>query len=211
MIEMQQPVRQIPAWVTLSVVLACMAGGGWLGYRLLWAGPADRIVVLDHNPDDGVRQGQGDNRWYVQAGNARLWVSAAKDGKTDMAFSFARMDLTREQNQAFNKCWRLIQDKAMAHAIGVTPLQSTRLEELRKAPKAEPTVDEMNRLRALWSAYQKASEGAAKNDAENKLVHELDSAAAPLEAPARQFRLDLIEKVKTILTPEQWKNYDDMK
>ena len=206
-----KPVREIPPWAVVGVVVACLAGAAWFVWaNWLRSGPAERIVILDRGPDDGVKQLMG-GRYEVRSGNAALTVSKKGDNDADMDFRWVKQEyLTPEQIKMLTIVLRLSREQAMADELGVTPEQTERLKANRAKAKVELTEADRSRLKELFLAYDAQKDKDTKRKAETRLIKGLDAVAATLEGPAKQIAADRTVDAKSILTEEQIQRWDAM-
>lgn len=209
MTEVERPPRPVPIWLTFLVIAGAVGGAAWFVRAMFFdSRPRERIVVLEKGADDGVQK-RGDNRWQVRAGNAWLGVDKDPAGKLAFEFRFWRYDfLPADTMDTLVKVQRLVRDGAMARQIGATPQQLTQLRDIRTQGKVELPETDAARLRALWAAYESASEAKAKAAAELKLVRALDEITRRLEAPASQSAVERAERARKVLKPEQWQQFD---
>jgi hypothetical protein len=206
-----KPVREIPVWAVIGVVIACLAGGAWFIWtNWLRSGPAERIVVLDRGPDDGVKQVFA-GRYDVRSGNAALTVVKKGDADADVDFRWAKQEyLTGEQEKVLKMILRLTRDQAMADELGVTAEQMERLKANRAKAKVELSESDRSRLKDLFLAYDAEKDKDTKRKAETKLIKGLDAVAAKLEPAARQIAADRTADAKSVLSEDQIKRWDTM-
>jgi hypothetical protein len=205
-----KPVREIPPWLVAVVVLGCVAGAGWfLWTNWLRSGPAERIVILDRGPDDGVKS-PGGGRFDVRSGNAALTCTKTPDGKdAELQFKWAKQEyLTPEQIKVLTVVFRVAQDPGMAAEMKVTPEQLVQLKENRAKAKVELPERDRDRLKSLFLAYDAEKEKDAKHKAESKLIKALDAVAAELEGPAKQLAAERTAHAQAVLSPEQFQRFD---
>src|SRR5687768_11398204 len=133
------------AWIAIAVMLATVAGVGYLLYDRLFGGANYSRDLQDIVPmrgmggaipqpriqPDGVRE-LGSNSYQVKAGDARVNVRRAKaDAEWTYNFTYQKRDLlTPEVDAALTARWRLPRDSAYAQALDVTPEQIKQLDEV---------------------------------------------------------------------------------
>src|SRR5687768_17576397 len=145
--EPAEPRMPLRAWLALAVMLATVAGVGYLLYDRLFGGgggsasgdlvdviPGRRLagaITQAQMQPDGVRE-LGSNSYQVKAGDARVNVRRAKpDAEWTYNFTYQRRDLlTPEVDAALTARWRLPRDSAYAQALDVTPEQIKQLDEV---------------------------------------------------------------------------------
>jgi hypothetical protein len=206
-----KPVREIPVWAVVGVVLICLGGAAWFVWaNWLRSGPAERIVFLDRGPDDGVKQVLA-GRYDVRSGNAALTVIKKGDAGADLDFRWAKQEyLTAEQIRMLTIVLRLTRDQAMAEELNMTPEQMERLKANRAKAKVELSESDRARLTTLVLAYDAEKDKDAKRKAETKLIKALDAVAAQLEGSAKQLAAERTADAKTILSEEQLRRWDAM-
>jgi hypothetical protein len=206
-----KPVREIPVWAVVGVVLVCLAGAAWFVWaNWLRSGPAERIVFLDRGPDDGVKQTLP-GRFDVRSGNAALTITKKGESDADLDFRWAKQEyLTPDQIKMLKIVLRLSRDQAMADELSVTPEQLERIKANRAKAKVELSDSDRSRLKDLFLAYDAEKEKNAKRKAETRLIKALDTVAARLEAPAKQLAADRTADAKAILSDEQIQRWDAM-
>src|SRR5688572_6748802 len=167
----QQPQRMpLRAWLALAVMLATVAGVGYLLYDRLFGGDVESRNLVDIFPmrglpggigqpqvqADGVRE-LGSNSYQVKAGDARVNVRRAKaDAEWTYNFTYQRRDLlTPEVDAALTARWRLPRDSAFANSLGVTPEQIKQIDELPGREGMIVTDADRARVKALFEAYVK--------------------------------------------------------
>lgn len=206
-----RPVRQIPAWLSVLVVLACAAGGGWFVWTtFLSPAPRQKIVVMERGPKDGVRPEV--DHWSIRSGNAWLGIprstTPAGGGSPDITFKFGNEFYPEDQRAVLKKVVTVVNSPAVAKSVGVTPEQMRQLQDIRKGAKI--TIDEADRARLaqLWTAYESEKDRQAKRAAETKLLKALEALAAKLEEPTLRSAAERAERAKSVLTAEQWKKLE---
>jgi hypothetical protein len=201
-------VREIPAWLVSAVVLACAGGAAWFVWtNWLRSGPAERIVILDRGPDDGVKPA-GPGRFDVRSGSAGLTVTRTGGRDADLAFRWVKQEyLSADEKETLTVVMRLVQDAAMAAAVQATPDQVARLKANRARAKVQLAEPDRERLKELFLAYDAETDQAARRAAETKLIKALDAVAAQMEGAARRTAAERTAEAKKILTPEQFQRF----
>jgi hypothetical protein len=208
-IEMR-PVRQMPAWLSALIILACLALAGGVA-RWYWRGGwSDNIVMLDHNPGDGVHAStKAKNQWDATAGPAAAKIVRARDAKLNVSFFFKRKDfLSPEQIKLITAATQIAKDRRMQQDLEITPAQAQALAEVRDGGKIETTESEQRRISDAFLAWEKASGESAKNAADGDMVRVLDSIAAARLQATRASDAARAESAAKALTAGQWKQYD---
>jgi hypothetical protein len=209
----RMPVR---AWLALAIMLATVAGAGYLMYQRLFGGAADSPHLVDIMPmrgiaanfgqppiqADGVRE-LGSNNYQIKAGDARVNVRRTKaDDPWTFNFTYVRRDLiTPEQDVALIARWRLPRDPAFAKALNVTPEQIKQLEALPGREGMIVADADRARVASLFEAYLQA---APPRDAQTAaLVDALREIGERSLQPTRVALADRAAKIQAVLTPEQ--------
>ena len=215
--EPAEPRMPLRAWLALAVMLATVAGVGYLLYdRLFGSGGSASGDLVDVIPGrrlagaitqaqmqpDGVRE-LGSNSYQVKAGDARVNVRRAKaDAEWTYNFTYQRRDLlTPEVDAALTARWRLPRDSAYAKSLGVTPEQIARLDELPGREGMVVADADRARVKALFEAYVKAP---PPRDAETTaIVEALREIGDRSLEPTRTAMAERAAMVQAILTPDQ--------
>lgn len=158
MIESKPPVRQIPLWLTIPLILVCLGAGGWF-LHWYWKtqvnGTASASSVYIDNPEPdtqagtranlrGPRGGGGGppmadgiydrgNRTIIRAGEYLLIAQPSVDGKTT-TMSLRHNGPAPAKNNDLIVAQRLASDPATARTIGVSPAQLKQLRPLIHTP-----------------------------------------------------------------------------
>ena len=215
----QQQTERMPlrAWRAMAVMLATVAGVGYLLYdRLFGGGSGASRDLVDIVPGrglpggmaqprlqpDGVRE-LGSNSYQVKAGDARINVRRAKaDAEWTYNFTYMRRDLlTPDVDAALTARWRLPRDSAFAKALGVTPEQIKQLDELPGREGMIVTDADRARVKALFEAYVSAP--PPREAQTTALVNALREISDTSLQPTRATMADRAAKVQAVLTPEQ--------
>src|SRR5687767_7630800 len=141
---MIEPKRSgVPPWASALAVIACLGGGGAFAWWVAQDGVGDRIIVLDRAPGDGVKK-FGRDQWRVTAGYAVVQVTAPSGGAAPkFEFYFDKYDfLSPDHVETLSVARRLVNDRAFAAAVGITPPQMAELQEVRKQAKVQMSADD---------------------------------------------------------------------
>jgi hypothetical protein len=205
-----RPVRQMPAWLSTMIILACLALAGGVA-RWYWRGGwSDNIVMLDHNPGDGVHAApKTKNQWDATAGAAAAKIVRNYDGTLEVSYFYKRKDfLSPEQIKLLTAATQIAKDRRMQADLGVTPAQAKALEAVREGAKLETTDAEKQRISEAFLAWEKASGESAKNAADGNMVRVLDAMASDRLAATKATDVARAESAMKTLTPQQWKQYE---
>jgi hypothetical protein len=205
-----RPVRQMPAWLSTVIILSCLALAGGVA-RWYWRGGwSDNIVMLDHNPGDGVHASpRTKNQWDATAGPAAAKIVRSRDGKLDVSFFYKRKDfLSAEQIKLLTAATHIANDRRVQEDLGVTPAQAQSLGEVRDGAKIEATKAEKQRITEAFLAWEKAAGESAKNAADGDMVRVLDAIGADRLAATKSSDVARAESAMKTLTAQQWKQYE---
>jgi hypothetical protein len=208
-----KPHRSIPGWASALAVVACLGGGGAFAWWVAKDGLGDRIVVLDRAPGDGVKK-VGRDQWRVTAGYAVVQVTAPAGeggGPPKFEFYFDKYDfLAPEHVEALSTARRLVNDRPMAAAVGVTPAQVAELLEVRKQAKVQMSAEDERRFAAAWPRYAAATKDDQRRGPEGELIRLVEQVSERVVGPVKQSAVERAGRVRAILTPEQWQQLNDM-
>ena len=204
------------AWLAMAVMLAIVAGAGYLMYQRLFGGASDSPDLVDIMPmrgipanfgqppvqADGVRE-LGSNSYQIKAGDARVNVRRPKaDEPWTFNFTYVRRDLiTPDQDAALTARWRLPRDPAFAKSLNVTPEQVKQLDGLPGREGMIVADADRARVASLFEAYLQA---APPRDAQTSaLVDALREIGERSLQPTRDALGDRAAKIQAVLTPDQ--------
>ncbi|MDB5171582.1 MAG: hypothetical protein JWN51_355 [Phycisphaerales bacterium] len=207
-----RPIRQMPAWLSIGVIVACLtlaAGVAWWYWHRGWA---DNIVLLDHNPNDGVHPAKaGKDQWDASAGPAGAKIVRARNGNLDVNFYFNRMEfLSAEQIKALSAVKQIAADRLVQQELRITPAQLEVLTDIRAGSKIQLDEAETQRIREAFLVWDRASGAAAKSAADGGMVRTLDAIASARLQATKASAVQRAEVARKTLTDEQWKQYDAM-
>lgn len=224
------PVRELPVWLSTLFVLLFLGAGAGFAWWYVTAPVRTKSGVVGA-PDvasqrgwaaaraTGPGRGAAPQQFVRLAGNKyrmetpSVWMEVPKDKNDPAALSvdFMRRDLlyTPEQKDTVLAAIRIQGDMAVQQLLNVTPEQVKKLRAIPSPPFAL-TAGERKQLWDLWSAYQSAAEGKAKDEAEQKLSTALNQFGDKALASAKQAAAERAEAVKKVLTAEQLEGYGNM-
>jgi hypothetical protein len=200
----------MPAWLSTVIILSCLALAGGVA-RWYWRGGwSDNIVMLDHNPGDGVHASpRTKNQWEATAGPAAAKIIRNHAGKLDVSFFYKRKDfLSPEQIKLLTAAKQIADDRRIQEDLGITPAQAQALASVRDGAKLETTDAEKQRITEAFLAWEKAAGEAAKNTADGDMVRLLDAIGADRLAATKASDVARAESAMKTLTPQQWKQYE---
>lgn len=212
------PPTRLPlrAWVALAIMLATVAGAGYVMYQRLFGGASDSPDLVDIVPlrgfaanlgqppvqADGVRE-LGSNSYQIKSGDARVNVRRAKpDAAWTYNFTYVRRDLiTPEQDAALTARWRLPRDPAFAKSLNVTPEQIQQLEQLPGREGMIVIEADRATIASLFEAYLEAA--PPRQEQTLALVDALREIGERSLQPTRDTLADRAAKIQAVLTAEQ--------
>jgi hypothetical protein len=232
----QRPVRDIPVWLTIVILLLCIGGGGWLVWKYTKTNAPGPIVIAPGNPraalvknwrpsddagmalrtarrnqdddSDGVKALTPNRSWRVKAGNAYMFVNLTRKNEAEITPNY-RSIYTPEQNQLVIMRQRLMQDDAMREFIKVTPEQLAKLRTVPPPEGMKMTPDEKKKLTDLFEAYRAAKESKAQEVAEKVLVANLDEIGKKRFEETKAYMVKRVEAIQAAITPDQIKLFND--
>lgn len=211
MIETTQA-RGLPAWASALVIVIALGGGAGIFYWFFTHGPGgNEAVVLDRGPEDGVKALKGGRTWNVTSGNTVMKVSKMPGGDLATKFGYLQYDfLAPGEFAVLSKGRRLAADGAMADSLGLSSEQTDQLkEQVRRGFNFTVADEDHKRLLDLFHAWLDAPE-TSRDGPELKLLRALDDVGDRSEVSARQVTTDAVAQIQKIVTPEQWKKFDEI-
>ena len=207
-----KPTGQMPAWLSIGIIIACLALAGGVARWYWHRGWADNIVMLDHNPNDGVHPDMNSkNQWDASTGPASAKITRAHSGNLDVNFYFNRVEfLSPDQINTLSAVKQITTDRLVQKELGITPAQLEVLSSIRAGAKTQLNEAEVQRIREAFMAWEKATGAEAKMAADGGMVRTLDAIAAAHLQATRTSGVQRAELAKKTLTDEQWKQYDAM-
>lgn len=213
MIEVVKPVRRMPVWLSLLLIVASLAAGGAAIHWFLQTSTQAEDVVLDRDPTDSVAEvGMNHNSWRVKAGDFVLTIT----GKDQPRFEpeFRRLEgLSSEQVHFLSMTRRIANDRLIRARLELTDDQQDRLKHIREGAKVELSAQDKSQLAAALKQYLHDSDtkdAKAKDKAETALINAVEDVARPISLSAQKSAMERAEIARTLLTPEQTKIYQSM-
>jgi hypothetical protein len=232
------PVRDIPIWLTLLILLLCIGGGGWVVWKYTNTNPPEPITIAPGHPraalvknwrpsedgggggpsrgprknqdddSDGVKSLTPNRSWRVRAGNAYMFVNVGRKGDLEISPNY-RSIYTPEQNQLVIMRQRLLQDEAMREFIKVAPDQLAKLKNVPAPEGMKMGADEKKKLDELFQAYRNAKDSKAQEAAEKSLVSALDEVGKKRFEETKAYMVKRVEAIQSALTPDQIKLFNE--
>lgn len=207
--------------IGIAVLLGCfLVGAGVIWWFFYGSAPTKTQVRVDpkeqtlgygrrggrHMPQPRAISHLGANGWLVRGSKGQMKVKKA-DGAIEVgSFSYVGgLGVSEEQLTLLTSRWRILRDPAMAKAWGITPAQRSKLSKLKGAGGFDPTKAQREELTQLFLAYQNASDGTARGDAERKVLDQIDLLAGGSFDASRAAYVQRADQIRQILTAKQIK------
>ena len=232
-------VRTLPAWLSVLLILLCLAAGGGFLYWYFAGDVLSRTTViipkeeldkqraeaasaperqrwargqLNISDPDGLHAQPGDGggsnaqgSWTVKAGDAAATARRDASGRLSYRFTYLRTDLlSPDQYQTMVATWRLTRDEAMAKAVALTPDQLVALRNEAASLGIIMSPEDRSRVEGQFKIYFEATTDPARNEAVNQIVSAMKEISPRQFEPTRKQMVERVERIRTLLTPEQW-------
>jgi hypothetical protein len=228
-LDANQPadIKPLPAWASVLVILLCLGGGGWMIHWYAWTDSiSHEATILDQNavtprqaarparnrpaPVDqpAVRQ-QDQNTWWVHSPEAAMLISQPSGNPPVItAINYVNYDFVPQENKnRIIYARRIVADSAMSSALKIAPEQLAKMKKLTSQIRMVTESADQDELKALWVEYQASTDKPAVS---TKLVQALSALAKKSVDRTRQAAADRAEKIKAVLTDDQWKQFEGM-
>jgi hypothetical protein len=218
--------RPLPAWISIILIVLCLGGGGWIMHWYLMGDPiSHESTLLDPSKAAPIqrnfRNGNGtpvdqpsvrqvdDSHWVVRVPEATMQVQqfAGKPASIQSLIYNVPDFVPQDQRNRLFAARRLVRDNAAASAIGLSEDQIKRLRDLRSAIGMTTEPADLDKLKELWKQYQTATD---KQSAEGDLFTGLTVIARKDVDATRDTVTDRANKIKAVLTDDQWKKFEAM-
>lgn len=223
-----KPVRGVPRWVTVALIVLAVGGTAWLAWRAWNAATGGRqVLVLSRDPD-GVVERIGPS-WMIRSGRGRLTVTPppADGGAERPNWSQAACEFTFDagdaatpgQQQLLELASNLLARKEENAAyLGLGGEQVAALEQIEAARKraVELTSGEQRQIRAIVAEHDNLSaEALSAGNASStlaratrdKLCEAVEAMAREKLPAARRASAERAVEVPKALTEAQWVKY----
>src|SRR5688572_17692106 len=232
----EQPVRDIPVWLTAVILVLCIGGGGWLVWKYTTTNAPEPITIAAGNPraalvknwkpgddsagvsrtprkvqdddTDGVKALTPNRSWRVRSGNAYMFVNVNRKNELEISPNY-RSIYTPEQNQMVIMRQRLLQDDAMREHIKVTPDQMNKLRGVPPPEGMKMAPEEKKKLTDLFEAYRSAKDSTAQAEAEKAVVAALDDIGKKRFEETKTYMVQRVQAIQSALTPDQIKSFNE--
>ncbi len=210
MIETAQPLRRMPAWLSVVTIVLALAVGAAAIYWFFQSSSEARDIVLDRDPSDTVtEQGINHNTWRVRAGDFQLTV-VGRD-KPSFEAEFRRFEgLSTEQVHALSMARHIANDRTIREALSLSKDQQERLKSIRAGAKIDLSDADKATLTKALKTYLSASDTKdpkAKDKAETHFIQEVEGVSRPIALVAQKSAIERAEAARTLLAPVQLQTY----
>ena len=208
-----------------ALLLCLLIGGGVIWWFFYGSAPTQRQVKVD--PSEQSR-GQIENRgmrsmreprmitrldpttWLVHGNVGQMRVQQKGEALELSQFTYpGGLKLSDEQATLLSSRWRILHDPSMAKAWGITPEQRDKLDKIKPVSANsggfDPTPDQRASLQSAFADYRKSADGAARSDAQKKVLDLIDSIARGTFDTNHAGYVDRAEQIRQMLTAEQLK------
>lgn len=218
----QQDSNTLPVWLSIPIILICLAGGGWIIHWYVMTDPLSHEVrILGDAPPAPAQwtgPGGGNNfnprfiterngRYDARTEEARMAVTLT-NGKLKWniitylgSYPFVPEDA---KNTIFSARWIVSAgNERVVTALKLTPDQVKRLKGLVPQINMEVSPSDRAELAALMEAYIQAPD-SQRPAIEPKVLEALDAVAQKSQPATRQMAVERAAQINAIITPEQW-------
>jgi hypothetical protein len=203
----------------IAGLLLCLLIGGAVIWWFLWGStPTRKTVAVDPAQQDTRMPSQrgyvaprqmnprginrfGNDRWFANTDAGSM--NASREGGSIVLQFQPTLRLQPDQLKILTARVRIISDPLMAKQWGISPEQVEQLKKMGSSQAPEPSQQDKTDLQQLMSTYAKATDAAARTEAEKQVMAKLDAALKATAAPALKVYADRTDQVKKILTPQQ--------
>jgi hypothetical protein len=228
--------RPLPVWMSIPIILLCLAGGGWIIHWYVMSDPLSHEVKLLGDPPParqwggnggGGRNGGpnfnqpqpqrrfirdvGNNRWEVRTEQARMQVAVA-NGKSNVAvitYVGSYAFVPEEIKTTIIAARAIIADTDRVTALKLTPEAVKKLKGLTTTITMNASDADKKELATLVQAYVQSPE-AQRTAQETKIYQTLDQIAQRSQGPTRQLASERAAEINTLISPDQWKQNNAM-
>jgi hypothetical protein len=211
--------RTMPVWMSVPIILMCVAGGVYFTIWYLHQSPSRSLEVLGDLPGVGpparrrapvnaiTRETTGGvTIWRVRADNALMDVRQTKDRPPVQHLRYQNLNFVPGEQVALRLAYiRITTDKAVAQYLSVSDEQLAKLKAVAIQWPMQASKADREKLGTLFQQYQ--AKGAS---AERPLIAELAAVGQRSVKPTRDFIDHQCQQIRGILTPEQIKRFEGM-
>jgi hypothetical protein len=224
-------VRPIPIWASLLVIILCLGGGGWimhwyvmtdaLSHESKLLDPVSSPSTPNPRPTAAQRAAmaaqpanvpavrkQDDNLWWVHAPEAAMLVDTHTNPPVIKVINYTNYEFVpQDTRNLIISARRIARDDAVAKNLGLGDDQVSKMRGLTGQIGMVTEPADQDSLKALWTAYDAAQ---SKPAAEAALVQGLTAIARKSVDRTKQAASDRAEKIKAVLTADQWTKFNAM-
>ncbi|HEY1684332.1 MAG TPA: hypothetical protein VGG19_06190 [Tepidisphaeraceae bacterium] len=221
--------RRVPAWVGVVLVVVCFIAGAafiWWVVREPLSGGGDFIpdangsnamrprAMFQRPPNpESIRKTSDDNGGvYVAQANGTVMNIEVNNGNPKFGFRYLKKDLLpADIKDVLLMKFRIMQDDAVAQHINLTDAQRQKLSTIStNVTNLTPPAADRDKLVSEWQAYSAATDGSAKSQAEQNLLATLKQVGNDNVDATRQKAQQRADEIKSILSADQIKKFQDM-
>jgi hypothetical protein len=214
--------RPLPVWLSIPIILACLAGGGWIIHWYVMTDPISHETKIlgdapvqaqwqgggGRNRFNGPRRGidsQPNGRWAIHTEKAHANF-AVENGKAiyKNVFYTNRASIPQPARQTFEATSNLLKDSKRVEALKLTSTQRQKLDALSKEPPTVVLPADKILLTNAVGAYV-AADVKYRPEMEPKILNLLDEISdRSMNATAKE-AADRAAQIDQIITPDMWK------
>jgi hypothetical protein len=226
--------RPLPVWMSIPIILLCLAGGGYIIHWYVMSDPLSHEVKLLGDPPAGRQWGgnggvgrnaggpnfnqpqqqqqrrfvrdRGNNRWEVRTEQARMEVSVAnaKSNVAVITYIGNYAFVPEETRTTIIAARMIISDADRVTALKLPADSVKKLKGLTTTITMNAADADKKELVALMQAYVQSPE-AQRTAQETKIYQTLDQIAQRSQGPTRQLATERAAQINSLITPDQWK------
>jgi hypothetical protein len=220
--------RPLPIWLSIPIILLCLASGGWIIHWYLMSDPLSHQLTLLADPPParpwggqaGRNGGQnqlpprpfirdaGNNTWEVRTDRADLDVSF-RGGNARVAsinYGTAYNFVPAETRYTIRSARIIIGDADRICALKLSSDSVKQLRALTSTITMAVSEADKQQLTSLLQAYVQTPD-AQKPALQPKIYQTLDQIAQRSQAATRQQAVERAAQINKLITPDQWKQF----
>jgi hypothetical protein len=214
--------RPLPVWLSIPIILACLAGGGWIIHWYVMTDPVsheskllgDAPVQVQYqnggrNRFNGPRHGieLQDGRWIIRTEKARANFTV-ENGKPVYrgVFYMNRALLPEPARRTIEAAATLLKDPNRVASLKLTADQRKKLGDLSREPQTIVAPADKILLTSAMADYI-AADVKFRPQKEPKVLSLLDEISDRSMSATAKEATDHAAQIDQIITPEMWKMY----
>ena len=210
----------MPIWLSVPIILLCLASGGWIIHWYVMTDPVSRDTVLLGQPVSAnqpfmnrVRPpspqrsmlDKGNGSWALRTDQARADVSVATGKPQFRIITYLNYNFVPDDaKNTIYAARSLVADSERTKALKLSTQQVNKLRQLSNTINMIVAPSDRDSLGAAVLAYTN-SKPADRPALEIKLLQELDDVAQKSMQPTRQQAVDRAKQINAMISPDQWK------